>query len=255
MRKYIGDRAFYKRVLALMIPIMVQNGITNFVSMLDNIMVGRLGTAQMSGVAVANQLVMVFNICIFGAVSGAGIFGAQFFGKGDNENVRNTFRFKLIFCTVLSVIGITILLLFGKSLSALYLKGEGSPETAAQTLKAATDYIKVIVIGFVPHAITQSYASTLRETDKAVTPMVAGLIAVCVNLTFNYLLIFGKFGFPYMGVKGAAIATVMSRFVEVAFLIITTYKKRAENPFIIGAFKTLAVPAALIFAIIKRFGR
>ncbi len=178
MRKYIGDRAFYKRVLALMIPIMVQNGITNFVSMLDNIMVGRLGTAQMSGVAVANQLVMVFNICIFGAVSGAGIFGAQFFGKGDNENVRNTFRFKLVFCTALSVIGITVLLIFGKNLSALYLKGEGSPETAAQTLKAATDYIKVIIIGFIPHAITQSYASTLRETDKAITPMVAGLIAV-----------------------------------------------------------------------------
>ncbi|MBP1556390.1 MAG: MATE family efflux transporter, partial [Oscillospiraceae bacterium] len=80
LKNLIGDRAFYKRLLALMLPIMVQNGITNFVNMLDNIMIGAVGTAQMTGVAVANQLFFVFNLCVFGAVSGAGIFGAQFFG-------------------------------------------------------------------------------------------------------------------------------------------------------------------------------
>ena len=92
---FIGDKHFYKMVLMVAVPIMIQNGITNFVSLLDNIMVGRVGTEQMSGVAIVNQLIVVFNICIFGCVSGAGIFGAQFYGKGDTNGVRNTFRFKI----------------------------------------------------------------------------------------------------------------------------------------------------------------
>ena len=86
--KFFGDRAFYRKLMVLMLPIMVQNGITNFVNMLDNIMIGAVGTAPMTGVAIANQLLFVFNLCIFGAVSGAGIFGAQFFGSGDHEGVR-----------------------------------------------------------------------------------------------------------------------------------------------------------------------
>ena len=92
LRRYIGDRHFYKMLLAIVVPIIIQNGITNFVSLLDNLMVGRIGTEQMSGVAIVNQLIFVFNLCIFGAVSGAGIFTAQFFGHGDHEGVRNTFR-------------------------------------------------------------------------------------------------------------------------------------------------------------------
>ena len=78
MRKYIGDKKFYLMVLSVAVPIMIQNGITNFVSLLDNIMVGQIGTEQMSGVAIVNQLILVFNLCIFGGVSGAGIFKAQY---------------------------------------------------------------------------------------------------------------------------------------------------------------------------------
>lgn len=96
-KKLIGTKDFYKLVLSVAVPIMIQNGITNFVGLLDNIMVGQVGTEQMSGVAVANQLLFVFNICIFGAISGAGIFGAQFYGCGNYEGVRNAFRFKLWF--------------------------------------------------------------------------------------------------------------------------------------------------------------
>ena len=95
MKKYIGDRAFYRMVMGIALPIMIQNGFTNFVSLLDNIMVGRVGTEQMSGVAIVNQLMFVFNICIFGGVSGAGIFGTQYYGKGDYEGQKYAFRFKL----------------------------------------------------------------------------------------------------------------------------------------------------------------
>ena len=81
--KFIGDRAFYKMVLLIAVPIMIQNGITNFVNLLDNIMVGQIGTEQMSGVAIVNQLIFVYNLCIFGGLSGAGIFTAQYFGQKD----------------------------------------------------------------------------------------------------------------------------------------------------------------------------
>ena len=99
-----NNNHFYRRVIALMIPVLLQNGITNVVNMLDNVMVGRVGTAQMTGVSVASQLIFIFNLTIFGAVSGAGIFGAQFFGSGDIEGLRQTFRFKIIMGIVMVLI-------------------------------------------------------------------------------------------------------------------------------------------------------
>ena len=107
-KKFLGDKAFYKMVLAIAIPIMIQNGITNFVSLLDNIMIGRIGTEQMSGAAIVNQLLFVYNLCLFGGVSGAGIFTAQYAGQKDHEGVRQTFRYKLWLVIALTVITILI---------------------------------------------------------------------------------------------------------------------------------------------------
>lgn len=252
IKKFIGDKKFYKHVLALMLPIMVQNGITNFVNMLDNLMVGQVGQAEMTGVSVANQLMFVYNLCIFGAVSGAGIFGAQFFGSGDTKNLRNTFRFKIISCTLLTI-GVIMLFGFaGEELINLYLKGEGAPETARASLIAGKDYLYVMLIGLIPAAIVQCYSSTLRETGKTVPPMIAGLVAVLVNLILNYILIFGHFGAPTLGVKGAAIATVVSRFVELGVVSVWTGMRYYENTFIIGAFKSLHVPITLVKNICKK---
>ena len=205
-KKYIGNAAFYKMALAVAIPIMIQNGITNFVSLLDNIMVGRVGTEQMTGVAIVNQLIFVFNLAIFGAVSGAGIFGAQYYGKGDWDGVRQTFRFKLLVCMALTVLGACIFLLFGEDLILLYLKGDGSPEQIAASLGYAKEYLLIMLVGFIPFTLAQCYSGTLRETGQTVVPMVAGVVSVVVNLCFNTLLIFGYLGFPRLGASGAAIA-------------------------------------------------
>lgn len=245
-KKLIGTKAFYKRVFALMLPIMLQNAITNFVNMLDNVMVGQVGQVEMTGVAVANQLIFVFNLAIFGAISGAGIFTAQFFGKKDDEGIRHTFRFKMIVGLLLTVIGILVLIFFGKNLVGLYLKGEGDARLILGSLKSAYKYILIMVIGLIPYTIVQCFSSTLRETDKPVPPMIAGIVAVLVNLILNYVLIFGNFGAPALGVKGAAIATVISRFVELAVILIYTCVAKAKNPFIIGAFSSLYIPKSLI---------
>ena len=103
LKKFIGDRAFYKMVLTIAVPIMIQNGVSNFVNLLDNLMIGRLGTNSLSGVAIANQIIFVYYLLIFGASAGVGIFTAQYFGMGDTEGVRNTFRFKIVINTVLTI--------------------------------------------------------------------------------------------------------------------------------------------------------
>ena len=229
-----------------MLPIMIQNGITNFVSMLDNVMVGRVGTVEMTGVAVANQLMFVFNLCIFGAVSGAGIFGAQFYGDNDREGVRDTFRFKVVFCILLTVLCIGVFAVFGEPLINLYLQGEGSAADAAASLQSGKEYIGVMLIGLLPYTLVQCYSSTLRETGETLLPMYAGVAAVGVNLCLNYVLIFGHFGAPAMGVTGAAIATVVSRFAELVIIALRTWQKRDRFTFITDAFRSLRVPARLV---------
>ena len=248
-RKFIGDRAFYRRVLGVAVPIMIQNGITNFVSLLDNIMVGLVGTMQMSGVSIVNQLMFVFNLCIFGASSGAGIFTAQFHGSRDTDGVRFTVRFKVLICLVLSALGIGLFTLAGAPLIGLYLTGEGDAAEAAQVLSHGQDYLGIMVWGLVPFALCNAYAGTLRETGQTVVPMVGGIVAVFVNLALNWVLIFGFFGFPAMGARGAALATVLSRYVELIIVAGWIHLNPDRNPYIRGIYNSLHIPAALLRSI------
>lgn len=248
-KKYFGNKTFYAMALAVALPIMIQNGVTQFVSLLDNLMVGSVGTEQMTGVAISNQLIFVFNLAIFGAVSGAGIFGAQFFGSGNHDGVRYAFRFKLMICAILTALGIGIFLLFGDSLIMLYLKGEGTPEEIQASLGYAQDYLHIMLIGFVPFVLSQCYAGTLRESGETMVPMVAGFVSVGVNLIFNTLLIFGYLGFPALGSVGAAIATVIARFAEAAIVMLWTHRHPEKQPFIVGAYRSLHIPGKLAASI------
>ena len=246
LKRFIGDKKFYKMVLAIAVPIMIQNGITNFVGLLDNIMIGRIGTEQMSGAAIVNQLIFVYNLCIFGGVSGAGIFTAQYFGQKDIDGIRSTFRFKLWMALILTTGTIILFLTAGSYLINLYLKGEGGLEEAAATLMYGKQYLTIMLLGLPAFMLGQVYASTLRECGETVLPMKAGVVSVFVNLIFNYILIYGKFGFPALGVSGAAIATVLSRYVEVLIIVLWTHKHTEQNPFAEGLYHTLKVPTALV---------
>lgn len=249
-KKLIGDKAFYRMVFAVAIPIIIQSAITNFVSLLDNIMVGQVGTEQMSGVAVANQLFFVFNLCIFGALAGAGIFGAQFYGSGNMEGVRNAFRFKLWISVIILVAAFGVFLTYGDSLMSLFLNDTGDGSEAARTLGYAHNYMLVMIWGLIPFALSQCYGSTLRESGETRVPMIAGITAVFVNLVFNYILIFGKFGAPELGVVGAAVATVLSRYVECAIVIIWPHRNPDKAPYMAGVYKTMKIPAYLVKQII-----
>ncbi len=250
--KYIGDRAFYHLVLTIALPVMIQNGITNFVNMLDNLMVGGMGTEQMSGVAICNQLIFVFNLCVFGGISGAGIYGAQFCGKRDMEGVRNVFRFKLWLILVLSILGMAVLRFFDEPLLSLFLHQGSEQGDLALTLQCARAYLAVAFMGLPVWALSQAYASTLRENAHTTLPMGAGIAAMLVNLIGNWILIYGRFGAPRLGVVGAAWATVLSRFVELAIILLCTHLDTRAHPFAVGLYRTLKVPRALAETIVKK---
>ncbi len=252
LKKYIGDKKFYKMVLTVALPIMIQNGISNFVNLLDNIMVGRLGTEAMSGVNIVNQFLFVFNLIIFGAISSAGIFTAQFHGNRDVEGEKYTFRFKMIISLLMGIVGILAFYFFDSEFISLFLHDGSAEGDLALTLEYGKEYLGVMLIGLIPFAISQVYASTLRETEETILPMLSGMIAVFVNLALNYVFIFGHFGAPALGVRGAAVATVISRFVELAILVVWTHRHKEKCGFIVGVYRSLYMPRALIMQIVIR---
>ena len=181
--KYI-DTAFFRYVLVLAVPMIIQNAITSFVSFLDNIMVGQVGTEQMSGVAIVNQLIFVFNICIWGGVSGAGIFGTQFYGKGDYEGQKYAFRFKMYACIIIAGIALLLFGFFDTNLISLYLSDGGSVGNTALALQYGEQYLRIMMAGLVPFAVSQAYVNTIRETGHTFVPMLASLAGagLCADL-------------------------------------------------------------------------
>ncbi len=253
----IGDKRFYRHVFTILIPVIIQNTVTNVVSLVDNIMIGSVGTLEMSAVAIINQLLFVFYLCIFGGLSGAGIFTSQFAGAGDLEGVRNTFRMKLYIALFVSAAAFIMFVGFPKGLIGMYLSKNTSAADAKATLGFGLDYLYIMLLGLIPFAISQIYGSTLRELGKTKLPMAASVIAIAVNIVFNYILIYGNQGLKFLpfgplGVVGAAIATVLSRYVEMAVILIAVHRDKAQFPFIEGIYKTLKLPIRLCTEIGKK---
>ena len=245
VKKYIGDRKFYKMVMTVALPIIVQNGISGMVNMLDNIMVGRLGTEQMSGVAIVNRLFWVFMICLYGIVSGAGIYGVQYYGSKDYTGLKYIFRYKLAACGIMAAAGILVMLFKGEYLISLFLHEGSNSGDIALALEYARGYLNIILLGILPFAALQAYAGTLRDTGETLVPMIAGVVAVITNLILNYILIFGKLGAPALGVSGAAIATVVSRYVECIIVVLWTHMHKEKNRYIIGVYRSFRIPLKL----------
>lgn len=246
------NTAIYKRALALAVPMMIQNGITNAVGLVDNLMVGSLGTEAFTAVSIVGQLIFVFNLAIFGGMSGPGIYGAQYFGQKNTEGFRGTIRVKHWIGIGVLLAGLAVFIFGGEFLIGLYLKGESSDIDPVLTMSLAKSYLSVMLWGLPPFVITQIYAGSLRETGASLKPMVAGVASVVVDIVFNFLLIYGKFGFPKLGVRGAAIATVMSRFVEALIVIMWAFIARKKHDFLIGLYKTMLVPKDTALKIIKK---
>lgn len=248
--KYIGDRQFYKRAMSVAIPLMIQNVVTNLVNVLDNVMVGTVGTEAMSGVSIVNQFIFIFNLMIFGSVSASGIFTAQYHGKNDTEGVRYTFRFKLLASLLVALVGIAVFRLAHAPIINSFLYNGSTEGDLALTFEYGRQYLFIMLVGLIPWALSQSYASTMRETGDATVPMIASTVAVITNVVLNAILIFGLFGMPALNVVGAAVATVVSRFIELIILAVNVHVRREVYPFGKGTFVNFRIPLPLVREII-----
>lgn len=248
----LSGKSFYRHVFAIAFPIIIQNSISTFVSLLDNIMVGQIGTTQMSGVAIVNQLLLIFNLCVFGITSGAGIFTAQFQGSNDQQGIRHTFRFKVYCCIILPVLSLFLFVFGSETLIGVFLQGEGSAADAVSIANHASSYLTIMLLGLFPFAISNAYSSTLRECGHTVVPMVSSTVSVFVNLLLNYLLIFGHMGLPVMGVQGAALATVISRYVELGIVAGWTHLHSKKYPFIQGVYRSIRIPLSLLKSMLQK---
>lgn len=252
IQEYIGDREFYRTAARIALPIMLQGGIYNLAQLLNNLMVGRISTVQMNGVAVVNQLMFVFYACVAGIFSGIGVFTAQFSGKKDDAGVRYTFRFKFVTSLVLSAATILLFCVAGESLIRMYLGGDGRPEEAAASLAYGGEYLRVMLAGILPYALINVYSSTLRETGQTKVPMLSCVSSMLLSLILHYVFIFGFAGLPAMGCYGAALATLAARLAELLCVAGWTHCHPAQNAFIRGAYRSLRIPGALAFRIIVK---
>lgn len=246
------NREIYIRALKLSVPMMIQNGITNMVSLIDNVMVGSLGTEAITAVSIIGQLIFVFNLAVFGGLSGPGIYGAQYFGQQNIDGFKNTVRIKHIIGIACLIFGLLIFIFNGESLISLYLQGESNTVDPSLTMQYAKKYLGIMLLGLPPFVITQIYSTSLRETGESFKPMVVGVSSVVIDIAFNYLLIYGKMGMPKLGVSGAAVATVMARVAEMLIVIIWAFACRKKHVFLYGLYRTLLIPKDIAVKIIKK---
>lgn len=245
-------RKVYKRALVLAIPMMIQNGITNAVGLVDNVMVGSLGTESMTAVSIAGQLFFVFFLAIFGGLSGPGIYSTQYFGQGNIEGVKEVFRLKWWIALFCLVVGTVIFLLWGNDLLRLYLQGQAEGIDAAATLRYGREYMLIMLLGLPPMVVTQIYANTLRETGESMKPMIASVCSVVADICFNYLLIYGKFGLPRLEVRGAAVATVIARVVEMSVIVLWAHCGKEKYAFLQQVYRSMKVPVSMAVTILKK---
>ncbi|MDD3123596.1 MAG: MATE family efflux transporter [Candidatus Izemoplasmatales bacterium] len=218
MKRFIGDKAFYRNLFIVALPIVIQQLITSSVQLVDNVMVGQLGKLAIGSVSVVNQLYFVVILVTFGAMGGAGVLTAQYFGAKDHDKLKQTFRFKILIGLSVAFISFFLFTFFGKSLISLFT-------TNSQTIEFGLGYMNIIKWSMFPWAISISISNTFRETGITKPLLYISLVAIITNTILNYFLIFGSFGVPKLGVEGAGIATLISRFVEFGLMFILLLKK------------------------------
>lgn len=218
-KKSFFDRIFLKTLFVIAIPIMMQNLLNSLVNILDAVMIGQLGTTEIAAVGLGNQLFFLLNLVLYGTASGGLVFTAQFWGKKDLPGLRKSFGLSLCAALFISTVFTAACVLAPEQILHLYSK-----DTAV--IKIGAIYLRTVAWCFIPFAISCMFMFTLRAIEEVRLAVVITLISLFVNLILNMLLIFGHFGFPKLGVKGAAIATVTARTVELFAYIIITKKKK-----------------------------
>lgn len=217
-----NDRQFYRLMFTIAFPVIIQNAISMGLNMLDVLMIGRIGTDAVSAVGIANRIYFIFSTACFGIYSGASIFVAQFWGVGDIKSIRKVVGIDLMMGGVMSLLLTIAVIAFPAPIMAIFIKDE-------VVIGLAVDYIRIVAFSYFFTAISFAYSFNCRAIHRLTLPTVVNAVALVINTVLNFVLIYGKLGLPALGVKGAAIATLIARGVEFILMISITYKDR-EHP-------------------------
>lgn len=207
MKKYFGNKAFYITTLSIALPIMAQQFVTSFVNLIDNIMIGSVGSLALTSVTVANRIYLIFNSTMFGICGAAGIFIAQYYGAHNKEKCQNILNINIVFGFLMASIFVLALLLIPRQLLEIFTS---NPKVIQESLR----YLQFALLTYIPFALSFSVMMAFRAVGINKIQLIVGTITVAINTTLNYILIFGHFGFPQLGVQGAAIATAIARIIE-----------------------------------------
>ena len=213
------DKAFLRNLLVIAFPIMIQNFMSAFVNILDSVMIGRLGTTALSAVGLGNQLFFLLNLILYGLASGSMVFTAQFWGKKNLEGLQKTFGLSLLLAFCLGALFTVFCVLKPAEILSLYTKDRA-------VIESGTQYLRLSALCFLPFAVNFMFMLTLRSIEKVKVAVAATLVSIIVNVILNAVLIFGLLGFPALGVRGAAIATVAARLAELSITFTVTKKRK-----------------------------
>ncbi len=211
-KKYIAERQFYKTLFIIILPIILQFFIQNFINLLDNIMVGQLGDSEIAAVGIANQYYKLFYPTIVSICTGAAIFTSQYFGSNKVKELQKIFGFKLLFPMLVTF----MFLIFGFSFSNQFVN-HFHPNIEVE--KHAVAYLRIALWSYIPLTISTAFTFTFRPLKLTHLPMIASSVGLITNSLLNYCLIYGNFFFPRLGVEGAAIGTVVARVIELSIYI------------------------------------
>ncbi len=207
---------FYKKLTVLAVPIILQSLIASSLNLVDNLMIGQLGEVSIAAVGLANQIYFLAVLFIFGVCGGASIFFSQYWGKRDLDNIHKTLGVSLSMTLVISAFFTTAAVIFPRFVISIYSK---DPAVIAEGAR----YISLAALSYIPYAISSVFYAVFRSMNKTKIPLFVSAAALAVNTILNYMLILGNFGMPALGVRGAAIATVIARVIESSIIISVAY--------------------------------
>ena len=214
---FFSDKNFFRTLLRIAFPITIQQFITSGIGTLDVLMVGQLGETSIAALGLANQVYFLLQLLLFGVSSGAAIFTAQYWGVRDVANIRRVLGICLSITIPAAVLFTTAAVFFPGAVLRFYTNDPA-------VIALGSQYLRIVGVSYVLFAVSFSYSAILRSTEQVKLPMLVSAMALILNSLLNYALIFGNFGLPEMGVRGAALGTSISRGMEFFVMVFFTYR-------------------------------
>ena len=215
------DKTFYKKIFIIALPIIIQNFITSSLNIVDTVMIGKLGETEIASVGIGNQYFFLFNILIMGMFSGMAIYTSQYWGKKDIASIKKVVGLGSVLAVIIGFIFMSIALISPSFIVSIF-------NTSPDVIKLGADYLGVVCLSYIFTALTFNFATALRCIEKTSVPMLVSAVALLANTFLNWVFIFGNLGVPAMGVKGAALATLIARVLETTILILYIYISKSE---------------------------